>query len=126
MSYASTSHGLPRGVYETILRDEAHHRRLGGLYFEWALSRIDEEEARRLGQVLLGALRGLAPFWKSRAARTLSPPPWSEDDLKALGWSGALEVCAHREKVAARDILDPLETIGIAIGREEREELLAE
>ena len=32
VSYASTSHGLPRAVYETILRDEAHHRRLGGLY----------------------------------------------------------------------------------------------
>ena len=42
VSHEETSHPLPRAVYETILRDEAHHRRLGGLYFEWALSRIDE------------------------------------------------------------------------------------
>jgi hypothetical protein len=126
VSYASTSHGLPRAVYETILRDEAHHRRLGGLYFEWALSRIDEDEARRLGQVLLGALRALAPFWKSRAARTSSPPPWSEDDLKALGWLGPSTFAPVAREVVVRDILDPLETIGIAISREERADLLAQ
>jgi hypothetical protein len=126
VSYASTSHGLPRAVYETILRDEAHHRRLGGLYFEWALSRIDEDEAHRLGQVLLGALRALAPFWKSRAARTSSPPPWSEDDLKALGWLGPSKFAPIAREVVVRDILDPLETIGIAISREERADLLAQ
>ena len=125
VSYASTSHGLPRAVYETILRDEAHHRRLGGLYFEWALSRIDEDEARRLGQVLLGALRALAPFWKSRAARTSSPPPWSEDDLKALGWLRPPKFAPIAKEVVVRDILDPLETIGIAITPEERADLLA-
>jgi hypothetical protein len=126
VSYASTSHGLPRAVYETILRDEAHHRRLGGLYFEWALSRIDEDEARRLGQVLLGALRALAPFWKSRAARTSSAPPWPEDDLKALGWLGPSKFAPIAREVVVRDILDPLETIGIAISRAERADLLAQ
>lgn len=39
VSLDATTHPLPRAVYRTILRDEAHHRRLGGLYFEWALSR---------------------------------------------------------------------------------------
>ncbi len=46
VSYDATTHELPRAVYQTILRDEAHHRRLGGLYFEWALSRIDDDELR--------------------------------------------------------------------------------
>jgi hypothetical protein len=125
VSYASTSHALPRAVYETILRDEAHHRRLGGLYFEWALSRIDEDESRRLGQVLLGGLRALAPFWKSRTARTEAPPPWSEDDLRALGWLGPSKFAPIAREVIVRDILDPLETIGIAISPEERADLLA-
>ena len=66
VSHATTSHPLPRAVYETILRDEAHHRRLGGLYFEWALSRIDEEELHRLGRVLFGSLKALSPFWTRR------------------------------------------------------------
>jgi hypothetical protein len=86
VSYASTKHALPRAAYETILRDEAHHRRLGGLYFEWALAHIDEDELRRLGQVLLAALRELSPFWKSRAAQAEAPAGWPEEDLIALGW----------------------------------------
>jgi hypothetical protein len=125
VSYESTSHELPRGVYETILRDEAHHRRLGGLYFEWALSRIDEAELRRLGQVLLGSLRDLAPFWKSQVARSEGPTVWSEDDLKTLGWLGPARFAPIAKEVVIRDILDPLETIGIAIAAGERAALLA-
>jgi hypothetical protein len=125
VSYAATSHPLPRAVYETILRDEAHHRRLGGLYFEWALSRIDGAELHRLGRVLLGGLRSFAPFWKSQAARTTAPPPWPEEDLMALGWLGPSKFAPIAREVIVRDILDPLETIGIGITPEERADLLA-
>jgi hypothetical protein len=125
VSYASTSHPLPRAVYETILRDEAHHRRLGGLYFEWALSRIDDDELRRLGQVLHGALRDLAPFWQSRAAQAEAPPGWPTDDLRALGWLRPESFAPIAREVVTRDILDPLQTIGIAITPEDREKLLA-
>jgi len=124
VSYASTRHALPRAAYETILRDEAHHRRLGGLYFEWALARIDEDELRRLGQVLLAALRELAPFWKSRAAQAEVPPGWPEEDLQALGWLRPSKFAPIAKEVVVQDILDPLETIGIAIGPQERAELL--
>jgi hypothetical protein len=68
VSMASTTHSLPRAVYETILRDEAHHRRLGGLYFEWALSRIDEKELARLGRALFAAVQPLARFWAKAPA----------------------------------------------------------
>jgi len=44
VSYQQTAHALPHAVYETILRDEAHHRRMGGIYFEWALDKIDDAE----------------------------------------------------------------------------------
>jgi hypothetical protein len=125
VSHETTTHALPRAVYESILRDEAHHRRLGGLYFEWALSRIDEDELRRLGRVMLVSLRGVAPFWKSRSARDPAPPPWPEDDLRALGWLGPAKFAPVAKDVVVRDILDPLATIGIAITGDERAELLA-
>jgi hypothetical protein len=124
VSYASTRHELPRAAYETILRDEAHHRRLGGLYFEWALAHIDEDELRRLGTVLLAALRELSPFWKSRAAQAETPPDWPEEDLMALGWLRPSKFAPVAKEVVVRDILDPLETIGIAIGPAERADLL--
>jgi hypothetical protein len=122
VSHEETSHPLPRAVYETILRDEAHHRRLGGLYFEWALSRIDEQELRRLGQVLFHSLRALSPFWKP-PART-STTALSSEDLKALGWLGTARFAPVAKDVVVRDILDPLASIGIAISDHERAELL--
>jgi hypothetical protein len=123
VSLAATTHPLPRAVYETILRDEAHHRRLGGLYFEWALARIDEDEGRRLGQVLLSGVQGLAPFWKSRAAHTPSTLP--DDDLRALGWLAPVKFASVAREVVVRDILDPLATIGITISAEDRAALVA-
>jgi hypothetical protein len=125
VSLATTAHPLPRAVYESILRDEAHHRRLGGLYFEWALEHVDEAELQRLGRILLGSLQGLASFWKSRSARSQAPPPWPEDELNELGWLGPARFAPVAREVVVRDILDPLETIGIAISREERDALLA-
>jgi hypothetical protein len=123
VSLGATSHPLARAVYEAILRDEAHHRRLGGLYFEWALARIDEAELRRLGQVMLRALKTLAPFWKPSPAKDRSAGV-PADDLQALGWLGPLRFAPVAKEVVVRDILDPLETIGIAITKEERAELL--
>jgi hypothetical protein len=120
-----TTHPLTRAVYQTILRDEAHHRRLGGLYFEWALSRIDEDELRRLGQSMLAALKGLAPFWKSRAARGDGQPALAEDDLCALGWLSPARFAPVAREVVVRDILDPLATIGITVSAEQRSDLLA-
>jgi hypothetical protein len=123
-TYAATTHELPRAVYERILRDEARHRRLGPLYFEWALEQIDEKEIARLGRVLHGSLKALSPFWKPRApnAGTAEEPT---DDLRALGWLGPARFAPIARQVVVRDILDPLEEIGIALAPEEREELLA-
>jgi hypothetical protein len=124
VSYANTSHPLTHAVYETILRDESHHRRLGGLYFEWALARIDETEMQRLGRVLLHALKSLSPYWK-RGPRDDGEVAAHADDLAALGWLVPQRFAAVAREVVVRDILDPLETIGIAIPREDREALLA-
>jgi hypothetical protein len=122
VSRDSTSHPLARAVYEAVLRDEAHHRRLGGLYFEWALARVDEAELARLGQVLLGALRTLQPYWKPPTTPT--PAQLPAGDLQELGWLGPARFAPVAREVVVRDILDPLETIGIAISKEQRAELL--
>jgi hypothetical protein len=124
VSFGKTTHELPRAVYESILRDESHHRRLGGLYFEWALAKIDEAELQRLGRILHGSLKAFASYWKSPSARREGPPPWPEDELMALGWLGPADFAAVAKEVVVRDILDPLETIGIAITKEERAEIL--
>ena len=125
VSLDATSHPLPRSVYETILRDEARHRRLGGLYFEWALPRVDGAELRRLGHVLLAALKGVAPFWKSRTGKGEAKLDVPEDDLRALGWLVPERFARVAREVAVRDILDPLATVGITISDEDRANLLA-
>jgi hypothetical protein len=125
VNLTSTSHPLARAVYETILRDEAHHRRLGGLYFEWAYAKLDDTELRRLGRILHGGVKALMPFWTSRAARSRAPAPWPEEHLQALGWLAPPKFADVAREVVVRDILDPLEALGIAVTREERAELLA-
>jgi hypothetical protein len=122
VSCAATTHELPRAVYETILRDEARHRRLGGLYFEWALQRIDEVELARLGRVLARGLGTLRPFWKRPAAAARTPDP-PADDLAALGWMGRAPFAAVAREVVLRDIVEPLATIGIMLTEAERAEL---
>ena len=124
VSHESTTHPLTRAVYETILRDEARHRRMGGLYFEWALARIDEAELARLGDVMHTALKTFVPFWRpSDAARAKAEV--AGDDLHALGWLGATRFAPVAREVVVRDILDPLATIGITITDEQRAALLA-
>ena len=122
VSHAHTSHPLARAVYETILRDEARHRRLGGLYFEWALAKIDDAELARLSQIMLSALRSLSPFWKLRGKTTTTG--LSSDDLNALGWLGVEEFAPVAREVVVRDILEPLATIGIKVSEADTAELL--
>jgi hypothetical protein len=115
------SHPLPRAVYESILRDEAHHRRLGGLYLEWALPRIDEAELARLSGILLVVMKEFSRFWKLPAGpSTPAKPGVPEEELHALGWLPASRFAEVARDVAVADILDPLATIGIAIPAAER------
>jgi hypothetical protein len=125
VSLASTVHELPRAVYESILRDEAHHRRLGGLYFEWALSRVDEAELARLGRTLHGLLKEYSAYWRNVRSPVPADAPSYERDLRALGWLPPVRFADVAREVVVRDILDPLETIGITITKEERAALLA-
>jgi len=119
VSCGATTHELPRIVYETILRDEALHRRLGGVYFEWALPRIDDAELARLGRVLGHALAGFKAYWTPRPSVLARPQPPAED-LQALGWLGPARFAALAREVVLRDIVDPLATVGIVLSEGER------
>jgi hypothetical protein len=126
-SFGAATHPLPRAVFERILQDEAHHRRLGGLYFEWALPRIDEAELTRLGRVLGSAIRAIAPFWTSARARgergeegPALGPRLPEGELARLGWPAPHRFAPVARDVVVKDIVEPLATIGIVLPEEDR------
>ncbi len=123
VAHDATSHPLTRAVYESILRDETRHRDLGKLYFEWAMSRLDETELQRLGAVLLDALRELDPVWKPNPLSAKANLP--ADALNALGWLEPRRFALVAHEVVVRDIIDPLAAIGIVISKQEHDALLA-
>ena len=53
------SHPLTRAVFDRILADEARHRRIGALYFEWAAEHLDDAERTRLATVATHTLDDL-------------------------------------------------------------------
>jgi hypothetical protein len=118
VSMRTTTHPLPHAVYEAILRDEAHHRRLGALYFEWALPRLDAAETERLGRVLLRTLDEIKFLWNPPEQALRANLPIA--DMRALGWLEPLRFTEVAREVVVRDILDPLATIGISISDADR------
>jgi hypothetical protein len=124
----AAAHPLTRAVLESILADEARHRRFGGLYFEWAGERLDDAERARLSGVLLEALRGHQRFWKRKAEPVVSGRTangYSVADLHELGWMESERAVPLARKVVEEDILAPLAALGIALTESERTELLA-
>ena len=81
-----TTHPLLRSVYESILRDEARHRRFGSLYFEWQPNRLDAPEQARLGAVALDALPSPRPARRRAETLTDSRPEWQGFGAGGSGW----------------------------------------
>ncbi len=122
------SHALPRAIFDRILADEAHHRRLGALYFDWAADLLDDAERARLTKVTVRTLEGLAPFWRrptSPAVDGVTREGWRVEDIHTLGWLESARFVALARKVVAEDILAPLAAIGIVVSGEDRARLLA-
>jgi hypothetical protein len=123
------AHPLTRAVLETILADEARHRRFGSLYFEWAVDRLDDAERARLSKVLLHALTEHSAFW--RPTPNVAPDRkrggggYKAHDLHELGIQEAARAIPLARKVVEEDILAPMEQLGITIKQEEREGLFA-
>jgi P-aminobenzoate N-oxygenase AurF len=120
-----TTHPLLRSVYQSILRDEARHRRFGSLYFEWAADRLDDAERERLGKVTLDALLGYAPLWRRAEALADSRPEWQGFDVHELGWMEPSRYVPLVRNVVRQEILAPLRELGLILPEPELETLLA-
>jgi hypothetical protein len=124
----AASHPLTRAVYDAILADEARHRRLGGLYFEWAADDLDDAERARLAAVAVDTLEGLARCWRRKASSVrdgVTAEGWRVEDLHALGWLESERLLQWEREVVRRDVLAPLDALGIRVPAEARERLLA-
>ena len=108
---------------KVILRDESIHRRLGPLYFEWAMSRIDARELTRLGRVLYASLDGLRVLWNPAPHVLAAKLPTR--DMCALGWLDPARYAAAMRAAVVREVIDPLATIGIALTSEQKAKVLA-
>jgi hypothetical protein len=121
------SHPLTRAVFDRILSDEARHRRLGALYFEWAADRLDPGERARLAGVATRALEELSVFWRYTPHPVVDGTTrdgWRVEDLHTLGWLEAALMVPQAREVVRRDVLEPLDALWILVAREDRERLL--
>jgi hypothetical protein len=121
-----TTHPLVRSVYQTILRDEARHRRFGSLYFEWASDRLDDAERKRLGEVALRALGAYAPLWRGAAEAAKSPDRWEPSAVHELGWVEPVRYVPLARNAVKDHIVPSLRDLGIVLPERELAALLAE
>ena len=130
-----TTHPLVRGVYQTILRDEARHCRLAGLYFEWVSERLDDSEKKRLGGVAVTALGAYAPFW--RLALPVPPEPgapprssssndWSSSEIHELGWIELERYVPLARAAVVETIVPALRSLGLVLPEAELAALLSD
>jgi hypothetical protein len=121
-----TTHPLVRSVYQSILRDEARHRRFGSLYFEWAGDRLDEREKIRLGAAAVDALRAYAPLWRTAGEVARSPSPWQPEEIHELGWIEPARYVPLARGTVTDTIIPSLNALGLVLPERELEALLAE
>jgi hypothetical protein len=122
------AHPLTRAIYDKILADEAHHRRLGVLYFDWAGELLDNAERARLTTVAAKTIEGLAPFWRRRVSPVKdgkTAEGWRLEQIHELGWLESLRLTALAREVVERDILPSLDALGIVVPAEDRARILA-
>jgi hypothetical protein len=121
-----TRHPLVHAVYESILRDEARHRRFGSLYFEWAGERLDDAERVRLGHVAIDSLRSYTSMWRRAAAAPAAPADWKPDQVHELGWLEP-ERYVPLARHAIGDVIVPeLRDLGLVLPEAELSALLAD
>jgi hypothetical protein len=121
------SHPLTRAVHDRILADEARHRRLGPLYFEWAADRLEDGERVRLAGVATRTLEEFSVFWRFEPHPVVDGKTrdgWRVEDLHALGWLEAARMVPHARDVVRDEVLPPLDALGIIVAQGDRERWL--
>ncbi len=120
-----TTHPVVRAVYQTILRDEARHRRFGSLYFEWAEPALDDAERARLGRVAVHALSAYAPLWRGAANLAEAPAKFSPEEIHELGWIEPGRYVPLAKRAVTDEIVPGLEALGIVLPEDELARLLS-
>jgi hypothetical protein len=112
----ATRHPLVREVYAQILRDEARHLRFGGLYFDWAKSRMDDAERSRLSDVALRTLKSYAGLWQTaREAPARVAETQRAEDYQELGWLDAERYDPLAISVVRDELVPTLRALGLHI-----------
>jgi hypothetical protein len=119
-----TTHPLVRAVYQSILRDEARHRRFGSLYFDWAGERLDDAERERLGAVALSALGAYAPIWRTVAKLADEPALFKPSEVHELGWIEPSRYVPLAQSAVRDHIVPELRELGIVVPERELAALL--
>jgi hypothetical protein len=117
-----TGHALVRHVYEEILRDEARHTRFGSLYFEWAVSKLDDAERSRLSTVAMHALRGYSRLWNGAQAAPADTRQATDPERRSpeeLGWAPADRYRDLAVQVVREQIVPNLRGLGLTLPDEE-------
>jgi hypothetical protein len=120
-----TTHPVVRAVYQTILRDEARHRRFGSLYFEWAEPLLDAAERERLGRVAIHALSGYAALWRGAERAAETPASLRPEEMHELGWIEPSRYGPLARRVVTDEIVPELSAAGITVPKDELAALLA-
>lgn len=120
-----TTNPVVRSVYQTIIRDEARHRRFGSLYFEWAGPSLDAMERERLGRVALHALGNYAVLWRGAAQAAEAPSALSPEEMHEFGWIEPPRYVPLARRAVTDEIVPELAQIGIVVPPDELEALLA-
>lgn len=120
-----TTHPLVRAVYQSILRDEARHRRFGSLYFEWAADRLDDAEKRRLGRAAIHALGAYAYLWRGVAEVARRPMEWPAERVHELGWIEPARYEPLAKRAVTEAIVPSLRELGLVLPDADLEALLA-
>jgi hypothetical protein len=81
-----------------------------------------------LATVATRVLDALSVFWQTAPTPVVDGKTrdgWPIDDLHALGWLEQAQMIVLAREVVRRDVLAPLDAIGIVVGQDDRERLLA-
>jgi hypothetical protein len=105
---------LLRAAEELIARDEAHHIRLGSLYFEWAEELLDDAERTRLADVAIATIERLAVLVRA-PDRGAARKSYALDHIHALGWMDGKTYRARTKRALLDDVVPPLVKLGIPI-----------
>lgn len=116
-SLRAASLPLTKAVLEQIVRDEAHHGRLGYMFLDWAEPALDARERKRLGKVAEKAIATYLPLWRGRVPdrKGVTAEGFAVEHVHELGWMSISEYAQVAEPALREAIVEPMAQRGIEV-----------